>query len=382
MTLFEALTAARGKIDRLDARLLLQHATGCSHGDLLARPETPVATAAGHRFLAWVERRAGGEPLAYLVGEAEFRGRVFAVSPAVLIPRPETEVLIELALARLHGLPAPRVLDLGTGSGIVAISLALECPAAAVVAVDVSPAAISVARANAARIGAPVDFREGDWFAPVAGEGFDLIVANPPYVAAGDPHLRRDGLPFEPQLALTDGADGLACIRRIVAGAPDHLQAGGWLLFEHGHDQGAAGRNLLTAAGFKAPSTFPDLAGSDRVSTAFFQSGAIMSDVQQRIHSTVTNNPVVLYMKGDARFPQCGFSATSVQILRACGVSDLVTVNVLADEEIRSGIKEYANWPTIPQLYINGEFIGGCDIMKEMYQSGELQQLLESVAQT
>jgi release factor glutamine methyltransferase len=332
--------------------------------------------------MAWVERRAGGEPLAYLVGEAEFRGRVFEVSPAVLIPRPETEVLIDLALARLHGLPAPRVLDLGTGSGIVAISLALECPAAAIVAVDVSPAAISVARANAARLGAPVDFRKGDWFAPVAGERFDLIVANPPYVAAGDPHLTRDGLPFEPQLALTDGADGLACIRRIVAGAPDHLQAGGWLLFEHGHDQGAAGRNLLTAAGFKAPSTLPDLAGSDRVSTAFFQSGAIMSDVQQRIHSTVTNNPVVLYMKGDARFPQCGFSATSVQILRACGVSDLVTVNVLADEEIRSGIKEYANWPTIPQLYINGEFIGGCDIMKEMYQSGELQQLLESVAQT
>ena len=105
-----------------------------------------------------------------------------------------------------------------------------------------------------------------------------------------------------------------------------------------------------------------------------------MSDVQQRIHSTVTNNPVVLYMKGDARFPQCGFSATSVQILRACGVSDLVTVNVLADEEIRSGIKEYANWPAIPQLYINGEFIGGCDIMKEMYHSGELQQLLEGIA--
>mgnify|MGYP001237833309 FL=1 len=106
-----------------------------------------------------------------------------------------------------------------------------------------------------------------------------------------------------------------------------------------------------------------------------------MSDVQQRIHSTVTNNPVVLYMKGDARFPQCGFSATSVQILKACGVSDLVTVNVLADEEIRNGIKEYANWPTIPQLYINGEFVGGCDIMKEMYQSGELQKLLEGVAQ-
>ena len=381
MTLFEALTAARRKIDRLDARLLLQHATGCSHNDLLARPETPVASAAVQRFMGWVERRADGEPLAYLVGEAEFRGRVFAVSPAVLIPRPETEVLIDLALARLRGLTAPRILDLGTGSGIVAIALALECRAASVVAVDLSPAAISVARDNAGRLGAAVDFRQGDWFAPVAGESFDLIVANPPYVAVGDPHLMQDGLPFEPQLALTAGADGLDDIRRIVAGAPDRLKPGGWLLFEHGHDQGAASRNLMTAAGFKAPSTFPDLAGSDRVSTAYLQTGAIMSDVQQRIHSTVTNNPVVLYMKGNARFPQCGFSATSVQILRACGVSDLVTVDVLADEEIRSGIKEYANWPTIPQLYINGEFIGGCDIMKEMYQSGELQQLLEGVAQ-
>ena len=382
MTLFEALTAARRKIDRLDARLLLQHATGCSHNDLLARPETPVASAAVQRFMGWVERRADGEPLAYLVGEAEFRGRVFAVSPAVLIPRPETEVLIDLALARLRGLTAPRILDLGAGSGIVAIALALECRAASVVAVDLSPAAISVARDNAGRLAAAVDFRQGDWFAPVAGERFDLIAANPPYVAAGDPHLTRDGLPFEPQLALTAGADGLACIRRIVAGAPDHLKPGGWLLFEHGHDQGAATRNLMTGAGFQGAATFPDLAGSDRVSTAYLPSGATMSDVQQRIHSTVTNNPVVLYMKGDARFPQCGFSATSVQILRACGVSDLVTVNVLADEEIRSGIKEYANWPTIPQLYINGEFIGGCDIMKEMYQSGELQQLLEGVAQS
>jgi release factor glutamine methyltransferase len=138
MTLFEALTAARQKIDRLDARLLLQYATGCSHADLLARPETPVSAPAYAQFSAWVARRAAGEPLAYLVGEAEFRGRVFQVSPAVLIPRPETEVLIELALEKLRGLVAPKILDLGTGSGIVAISLALECPAATVLAVDLS----------------------------------------------------------------------------------------------------------------------------------------------------------------------------------------------------------------------------------------------------
>ncbi len=269
MTLFSALTAARQKVDRLDARLLLQYATGCTHADLLARPETPVIAPAYAQFAEWVERRAAGEPLAYLVGEAEFRGRVFQVSPEVLIPRPETEVLIELALEKLRGLAAPKILDLGTGSGIVAISLALECPAATLVAVDVEKGAISIARNNAGRLGAAIDFRHGDWFAPVAGERFDLIVSNPPYVAEGDPHLALNGLPFEPRIALTDGdtgGNGLACIHHIVAAAPAHLQTGGWLLFEHGYDQGAASRNLLTTAGFKTAFTHPDLAGIDRVS--------------------------------------------------------------------------------------------------------------------
>ena len=266
MTLFSALTAARQKIDRLDARLLLQYATGCSHADLLARPETPVSAPAFAQFAEWVERRAAGEPLAYLVGEAEFRGRVFQVSPAVLIPRPETEVLIDLALTKLQDMTAPKILDLGAGSGIIAISLALESPAATLLAVDLSTAAISVARTNAGRLGARVDFRHSDWFTHLAGERFDLIVSNPPYVAADDPHLAGDGLPFEPQMALSDGADGLVCIRRIVADAGEHLNPGGWLLFEHGHDQGMASRNLLTRAGFKAASTHPDLAGIDRVS--------------------------------------------------------------------------------------------------------------------
>lgn len=268
MTLGEALTVARGKIDRLDARLLLEYATGCTHTDLLARPETSVIAPAWMQYLTWVDRRAAGEPLAYLVGEAEFRGRVFQVSPDVLIPRPETEVLIELALARLQGLARPRIVDLGTGSGIVAISLALECPQAEVLAVDLSPAALAVARTNAGRLGARVDFRAGSWFAPLAGERFDLIVSNPPYVAAGDPHLALNGLPFEPQMALTDGADGLDCIRAIVAEAAAHLATGGHLLFEHGYDQGVDSRNLLTAAGFQAAFTHPDLAGIDRVSGA------------------------------------------------------------------------------------------------------------------
>jgi release factor glutamine methyltransferase len=269
MTLFEALTAARHKIDRLDARLLLQYATGCSHTDLLARPEMQVIEPAAEQFMAWVEQRAAGQPLAYLVGEAEFRGRVFQVSPDVLIPRPETEVLIEQSLEKLRGLTAPKVLDLGTGSGIVAISLALECPAAQVTAVDISSAAISVARNNAGRLGAKVDFCQSDWFENLATDKFDLIVSNPPYVADGDPHLLLNGLPFEPRLALTDGADGLACIRRIVAGATGYLNPGAWLLFEHGYDQAEASRNLLTAAAFKAAYTHPDLAGIDRVSGAY-----------------------------------------------------------------------------------------------------------------
>jgi release factor glutamine methyltransferase len=271
MTLGEALAAARQQIDRLDARLLLQYATGCSHADLLARPETPVFAPAYAQFAEWVGRRAMGEPLAYLVGEAEFRGRVFQVSPAVLIPRPETEVLIEQALEKMRDLPAPRVLDLGTGSGIVAISLALECPAASVTAADISPAALQVAANNAGRLGARVEFVESDWLSALAGRQFDLIVSNPPYVAEGDPHLELNGLPFEPRLALTDreaGGNGLACIRRIVAAAPAHLVPGGWLLFEHGYDQGEASRNLLHDAGFKAASTLPDLAGIDRVSGA------------------------------------------------------------------------------------------------------------------
>jgi len=270
MTLFSALTAARQKIDRLDARLLLQYATGCSHTDLLARPETPVMAPAYAQFLEWVERRAAGEPLAYLVGEAEFRGRIFQVSPDVLIPRPETEVLIELALEKLRVLTAPKVLDLGTGSGIVAISLALECPTAQITAVDLSFAAISMARTNAGRLGASIDFRQSDWFENLADETFDLIVSNPPYVAAGDPHLAFNGLPFEPQMALTDGADGLDCIRRIVAGAPAHLNPGRWLLFEHGYDQGEASRRLLRENDFVKFETWRDLSEIDRLSGGLF----------------------------------------------------------------------------------------------------------------
>lgn len=280
-TLGEAWRAAAARIDRLDARLLLEHVAGCTHATLIASPERPLAAAVAAQFAALVERRALGEPLAYLVGSTGFYGLAFAVSPAVLIPRPETELLVDLALARAAALPpearVPRLLDLGTGSGAIAVSLAVHLPQAEVSAVERSPAALAVARDNAARNGARVSFREGDWFGPLAGERFDIIVANPPYVAVGDPHLLQNGLPFEPQAALTDGGDGLSCLRAIIAAAPQHLLAGGWLLLEHGYDQAAAVRALLAAAGFSGVASHSDLAGIERVSGGHWPAAALSS---------------------------------------------------------------------------------------------------------
>lgn len=269
----EAWRAASRRIDRLDARLLVEHVVGCTHADLIARPETPLSAEQSAALDALVARRAAGEPLAYLTGSAMFHDCEFHVSPAVLIPRPETELLVELgakfAAERARTCPAPRIVDLGTGSGIVAITLARLCPQAAVSAVDVSPEALAVAAANAARLAPAVRLLAGDWYAPLAGERFDLIVSNPPYVVSGDPHLVLNGLPFEPQGALTDGVaggDGLACIRAIVSGAPAHLAAGGWLLIEHGYDQAAGVQTLLRAENFSEVQSWQDLAGIDRVS--------------------------------------------------------------------------------------------------------------------
>jgi release factor glutamine methyltransferase len=269
MTVGEWLMAARQRIDALDARLLLQWVSGVTHATLIAAPETPLDPADRARLDALLARRAAGEPYAYLVGEAVFRGRRFAVSPAVLVPRPETEELVDRAHEKLgaQGLAAPRILDLGTGSGVLAISLACESPTARVVAVDISAAALAVARANGERLSVAVDWRQGDWFAALAAnETFALIVANPPYIAAADPHLAGDGLRHEPRAALTDEADGLTCLRAIVAGSPAHLQPGGWLIFEHGCDQGEAARQLLLAAGFAKVHTAADLGGHPRFS--------------------------------------------------------------------------------------------------------------------
>ena len=260
---------ASQRIDRLDARLLLEHVCGCRHADLIAHPERELTEAQAVRFEALLERREADEPLAYLVGNAFFYGLEFSVSSDVLIPRDDTEVLVDQALEKAVKYLQPKIVDLGTGSGIVAIMLAKRCPGAVVTATDLSPAALGIAQQNAARHGARVRFREGDWYAPLGEERFDLIVSNPPYVVDGDPHLAQNGLPFEPQTALTDGVeggDGLACIRAIVDGAPAHLSSGGWLLMEHGYDQAVQVRELLGVAGFSGVASWRDSAGIERVS--------------------------------------------------------------------------------------------------------------------
>lgn len=266
-TLADTLRRLSKRIDRLDARLLIEHVTGCSRADFIADSARPVSDEHAARLDQLAARRGAGEPLAYLVGYADFRSLRLVVSPAVLVPRPETEELVSLALEKLARRISPRVLDLGTGSGAIPLAIKAERADAQVLAVDISPAALAVARGNAERLGLTVDFLESDWYTKLpAGLRVDLIVANPPYVAAGDAHLAGDGLRFEPMLALTDGADGLACLRTIVAGAPERLNEGGWLLCEHGYDQGGACRALLAAAGFAQVQTWQDLAGIDRIS--------------------------------------------------------------------------------------------------------------------
>ena len=265
----QALAGAAARIGRREARELLLQVCGCTHAELIARDDALLTAAEHTAYADCVDRRAAGEPLAYLLGSAWFAGREFAVTPAVLIPRPDTEVLVEQGLAAIAGKVAPRVVDLGTGSGIVAVTLALARPDAEVSAVDISSAALAVAHSNATRHGVGLRFLLGDWLAPLAGERFDLIVSNPPYVAEGDPHLTRDGLPFEPQGALTDGVaggDGMACIAHLAAHAAACLVPGGWLCIEHGYDQAVKTRTLLQAAGFSEVASWRDGAGIERVS--------------------------------------------------------------------------------------------------------------------
>ncbi|MFP4079469.1 MAG: peptide chain release factor N(5)-glutamine methyltransferase [Ectothiorhodospira sp.] len=227
----------------------------------------PDAAPAGgvERTRAWAARRADGEPLAYLLGTREFWSLPLAVGPGVLVPRPDTETLVEAALACLPEGQELRVADLGTGSGAIALALARERPRARITATDRSARALEMARENARRLGlAPrIRFLQGDWFGALGAMPFHVLVSNPPYVALGDPHLA--GLRFEPTEALTAGPDGLADLRTLVNGAPSHLLPGGWFLVEHGADQGMAVRALFEAAGFSAVSTLRDLGGRDRV---------------------------------------------------------------------------------------------------------------------
>lgn len=260
LTIGEALRDSG--IDAREARLLLAHAMQASEAQIVAFPEKEISGMAQGRFTECLSRRRNKEPLAYIVGEKEFYGLALEVTPAVLIPRPETELLVDIALER----PFSSLADLGTGSGAVALALKKHRPAARVVAVDASAAALEIARRNAARHALDVELRLGRWLRPLERERFDLIVANPPYVAAGDPHLAELG--FEPMAALVSGSDGLDAIREIARDAPVHLAAGAWLLLEHGFGQDAAVRRLLQEAGLDEARTWPDLAGIPRVSGA------------------------------------------------------------------------------------------------------------------
>lgn len=248
---------------RLDAELLLGKILGLSRSGLIARGNERVAADCARAYAGLIDRRLHGAPVAYLTGTREFWSLPLLVTPAVLVPRPETEVLVELALQRLpRDLPAA-VLDLGTGSGAIALAIASERPLSRITAVDISAPALKVAMQNSRDLGFHIDWRLGSWFAPVRGERFDMIVANPPYIAAADPALAS--LAAEPQIALCDGPTGLEALSAIAAGAPAYLNERGWLLLEHGSDQAISVAELLTRHGFVSLGSHRDLSGKPRV---------------------------------------------------------------------------------------------------------------------
>ena len=254
-------------LPRLEARMLLEAATGYNHAALLMRSDECLSENQAEQWQQMLVRRLAGEPMAYILGNREFYGRPFATTPATLIPRPETEHLVEAVLARLP--TNGKVWDLGTGSGAIAVTLACERPDVAVFASDISADALAVAAANAAALGAEVQFACGSWYQAFSIEQtglLDVIVSNPPYIEADDPHLIEGDLRFEPQNALTDFADGLSAIRMLAEGAGGRLQKGGWLLMEHGYDQAVEVRRLLREAGFQDTASWRDDAGIERVS--------------------------------------------------------------------------------------------------------------------
>jgi release factor glutamine methyltransferase len=251
-------------LDPLENRILLCHALGVSRVSLITQSDRTLTAEEAARLSALVERRKFGEPIAYIVGQREFFGLPFQVNDSVLIPRPDTELLVELVLERLP--QQGRLLDMGTGSGAIAVAVAHTRRDADVTALDFSGAALDVARANANAHEVNVRLLRSDWFSNLDAEQFDVIASNPPYIAAGDAHLTRGDLRFEPNMALTDQADGLSALRTIIKGATAHLQPGGWLLLEHGYDQATQVRELLEAHGYTDVQSWRDLACIDRAS--------------------------------------------------------------------------------------------------------------------
>jgi len=263
----EGTRALPGDEARREAALLLRHVLGVSDAWLVAHPDGAVDVAHAAAFHDLIQRRAHGEPVAYITGTRGFHAIELRVAPGVLIPRAETEVLVDLALQCIPAEGDCRVADLGTGSGAIALAIAHARAKAHVVATDISEAALEVARGNAVRLHiGNVEFRQGNWYEDLGGGRFDVIVSNPPYVAGGDPHLHEGDLRFEPAAALASGADGLDAIRAIVRGAREYLRNGGWLLLEHGFDQGADVRDLLLNHGYAEVFTRQDLEGRERVS--------------------------------------------------------------------------------------------------------------------
>ncbi len=264
-TVADALRAARAAgVDRLDGQLLLARVLGRPRSWLVAHDDAELAPEQIAQWQAWLARRAAGQPLAYLFGEKEFHGLMLDVDPSVLVPRPDTEVLVDWAIERLavSSASTPRVIDLGTGSGAIALAVKHGHPATDMTATDRSASALAVARRNAARLNLAVTFREGSWWEAIGEQRFDIALSNPPYIAGDDPHLAA--LRHEPALALTPGGDGLAALHEIVASAPSHLAQGGWLIVEHGFDQAEVVRALLQRHGFVAVQTRADLGGQPR----------------------------------------------------------------------------------------------------------------------
>lgn len=254
----------RAPVAQLEARILIGHVSQLSRVQLITHSERQLNLVEAQQLSRLFERRLAGEPIAYLIGEREFYGLSFDVTPAVLIPRPDTELLVELALQYLP--PQGRVLDMGTGSGAIAIAIAHTRPDASVTALDVSEQALTIAQGNAKKNDVQVRFLCSNWFSAVENQHFDLIVSNPPYIVAGDAHLSEGDLCFEPVDALTDHANGLSALQIISQGASSYLKPDGWLLMEHGYDQAVAVRQLLSEHRFEEVQSWRDLAGIERVS--------------------------------------------------------------------------------------------------------------------